>query len=86
MAAGDTTRGVRLPDGTGFDSAPTPATYWMRGEQLWVTLPNGVGPCRLDGWTVTVHDDETITAAPSILDRGPSGWHGYLERGQWREV
>lgn len=36
---------------------------------------------------VTEHEDGTITVSPSILiathDRG--SWHGYLERGVWRE-
>jgi hypothetical protein len=37
---------------------------------------------------VTEHDDGTITVSPSILVDGGSRfqWHGYLERGQWREV
>lgn len=39
--------------------------------------------------TVTEHEDGTITVSPSILI-GPKpdgrGWHGYLERGIWREV
>lgn len=49
---------------------------------------------------VEEHDDGTITVRPSILhhDRvrgmqapggaiiGPDGWHGFLERGVWREV
>jgi hypothetical protein len=33
---------------------------------------------------VTEHPDGTITVHPSILD--PNGWHGWLERGVWREV
>lgn len=43
--------------------------------------------------TVTEHEDGTITVSPSILitwysyDLGAeTTWHGYLERGQWREV
>jgi hypothetical protein len=53
--------------------------------EVWVRLPNGVGPSLLTGWTVTEHDDGTITVQPSILD-GDSGWHGYLEHGVWRTV
>lgn len=34
------------------------------------------------GWTVTVHEDGTISAAPSI-DTG--AWHGYLTCGEWRD-
>lgn len=37
---------------------------------------------------VTEHDDGTITVSPSILIKQWNGkqWHGYLERGVWREV
>jgi len=39
-------------------------------------------------WTITEHDDGTITVNPSILIRGgPDGkveWHGYLVHGVWR--
>lgn len=79
-----TTQGVRRSD----DTKPwdlEAGDYCMRGEYLWVCLPNGVGPSRLEGWGVTQHEDGSITASPSILDGG-SGWHGYLERGVFREV
>jgi hypothetical protein len=38
--------------------------------------------------TVVEHEDRTITVSPSILITGHHGkqWHGYLERGIWREV
>lgn len=38
---------------------------------------------------VTEHEDGTITVSPSILISKPhinKSWHGYLERGIWREV
>lgn len=37
---------------------------------------------------VTVNEDGTITVSPSILITHWNGttWHGYLERGVWREV
>ena len=70
------------------------------GERVaWVRLPNGNGPHRLKGWALTEHEDGTITTAPSILaHEHPTiegdddhhvvypEWHGYLERGVWREV
>lgn len=62
-----------------------PGDYCVRNGVAWVKLPNGAGPSRLEGWGLTEHDDGTITVSPSILDNG-SGWHGYLERGVWREV
>lgn len=39
---------------------------------------------------VMEHDDGTITAAPSIRIRSYAGdreitWHGYLQRGVWKE-
>lgn len=39
--------------------------------------------------TVVEHEDGTITVSPSILISRPhtgESWHGYLERGVWREV
>jgi hypothetical protein len=42
----------------------------------------------LERHQITEHDDGTITASPSILHTEPNvgQWHGYLERGVWREV
>jgi hypothetical protein len=42
----------------------------------------------LRGHEVTEHDDGSITVSPSILIRHyrDGDWHGYLERGVWREV
>lgn len=48
-----------------------------------------VGMGNLSGHDVTEHEDGTITVSPSILISMPDGrelWHGYLERGIWREV
>jgi hypothetical protein len=56
----------------------------------WTAMtPNGF-MANLSGHTVTEHDDGTITASPSILVRGGPNcatelWHGFLERGVWRE-
>jgi hypothetical protein len=40
--------------------------------------------------TVTEHEDGTISVSPSILMGGQgtttAPWHGFLERGVWREV
>ena len=45
----------------------------------------------LGGHKVIEHEDGTITVSPSILITTKNGgnqiqWHGYLERGIWREV
>jgi hypothetical protein len=53
--------------------------------------PSGLGG-NLTGHEVTEHEDGTITVSPSILVTAPGRsresreWHGYLERGVWREV
>ena len=63
--------------------------------------PTGHGPCNLTTWNPVVHEDGTLTLSPSILAHetrlGPMNdwtpgepfvvpeWHGYLERGVWRE-
>lgn len=67
--------------------------YCLRNGAPWVCLPNGVGPARLEDWNPVWHEDGTLTLSPSILDSGgdsakgiPAGWHGYLERGVWRQV
>lgn len=59
----------------------------------WQVRPPG---CRAGGigkHEVIEHEDGTITASPSILltdfddnNGQPKQWHGYLERGVWREV
>jgi len=57
--------------------------WWARVPALG--YPTGM----LTDHQVTEHDDGTITVSPSILMEGHKGkpaWHGYLERGVWREV
>lgn len=63
--------------------------YW-KDDRGWLGLtPNGL-LANLRNHAVTEHEDGTITASPSIRVRssGESGgdWHGYLERGAWREI
>lgn len=93
MSAGDTTQG-RRNDVPPWDLEAGDYTVRVNadtGERVaWVVTPNGHGPARLEGWTLTEHEDGTITTSPSILAHpsGPMlpGWHGFLERGVWREV
>lgn len=65
--------------------------YGKNPEGLWycrVPAP-GFGTGGLAKHQVTEHEDGTITVSPSILCYGRNGgpdWHGYLERGTWREV
>lgn len=46
------------------------------------------GMGNLSNHTVIEHEDGTITVSPSILVTGhhDKQWHGYLEKGIWREV
>lgn len=61
-------------------------TYWN------CTTPNGHYG-NLVNHRVVEHEDGTITVSPSILvskcgkigQKGEVLWHGYLERGAWRE-
>ena len=66
---------------------------WHAEHQKWYCKPptkegfySGQGS--LGNHTVVEHEDGTITVSPSILIGGHHGkqWHGYLERGVWREV
>ena len=92
MAAGDVTQGRRIADGEMPSYQFPPAGYGrinLDGEWTWMcNTPNGhLGNLRLHD--VMEHEDGTITVSPSILvDRVGTGegWHGYLERGVWREV
>lgn len=68
----------------------TPGAYGtINGEHWLCCTPNGLFG-NLSAHSVTEHDDGTITVSPSILvtsgrNRGKPSWHGYLERGVWRE-
>lgn len=100
MAVGDTTVGQRVPDDT--DPGGYQPGDYGRWEGEWYcrcpypTPDDDYGPRmqgRLGQHDVTEHEDGTITVSPSILvqttwgpDRTPHEWHGYLERGTWREV
>ena len=64
--------------------------YGKNAEGKWfcrVPAP-GFGTGSLGKHEVTEHPDGTITVSPSILCYGHDNktWHGYLERGVWREV
>ena len=66
--------------------------YFKDAEGNWNVCPPGVdpaGPVRITGnasnsanWTVTEHEDRTITVQPSI--HAVNKWHGFLEKGFWR--
>lgn len=61
-------------------------------DGIWYCRPPGTNSLigNLKNHTVTEHEDGTITVSPSILISWPgiqaeSKWHGYLEKGVWRE-
>lgn len=61
--------------------------YGKHNDGTWFFRPPGSHMGSLAGHQVTEHEDGTITVAPSILiDDGRGKWHGYLERGVWRQV
>lgn len=85
--------GRRVPDSE--STAPfQPGEYGKRIVQttdavIWYACtPNGL-LANLGQHQITEHEDGTITVSPSILVRGGHGdqqWHGWLERGVWREA
>lgn len=58
------------------------------GKDWYARTPNGL-LANLGAHAVTEHEDGTITVSPSILvtggGDGPS-YHGFLDRGLWRDV
>ena len=61
-------------------------------DNWYACTPNGMLG-NLAAHEVTEHEDGTITVSPSILVTSSDSkgnahvrWHGYLERGYWREV
>jgi hypothetical protein len=78
-------------DGALIGEWPVAGDYYFYPDVGWCGVtPNGhaVG---LKGHSIVEHDDGTITASPSILAFKSKGeervelWHGYLERGVWRQ-
>lgn len=70
---------------------PEPGDYGRDAAGEWYGLtPNGYG-ANLSRHDVVEHEDGTITVGgspPSILVSwcGRPVWHGFLERGVWREA
>lgn len=70
-----------------YDDQFSPGDYGILCDTWYACTPNGLLG-NLANHEVVEHQDGTITVSPSILvgkDTGPV-WHGYLERGIWREV
>lgn len=66
----------------------TPGAYGSaNGKDWFCTTPNGMAG-NLGLHQVTEHEDGTITVSPSILVTGGAtgeSYHGFLERGVWRD-
>lgn len=70
-----------------------PGDYGRDADGLWYARPpwKHASGCLGDGegirgHKVVEHEDGTITVSPSILIETHVGtWHGFLERGIWRE-
>lgn len=62
--------------------------YGKGSDGVWYCRPPGNRMGNLSNHEVTEHEDGTITVSPSILISGPNlkSWHGYLEKGIWRQV
>lgn len=70
------------PTGEGIGYQPGD---YARIDGVWYgCTPNGL-IANLRNHAIIEHEDGTITAAPSIEVKGRGYWHGYLERGAWRE-
>lgn len=70
------------------EALPNPGDYWKAAHGWMGCTPDG-RLCDLSRHTVIEHDDGTITVGPSILVSGggfDECWHGYLEKGDWRQV
>lgn len=86
--------GSRRPDGTELHLLQPGEYAKTNGRWICRAPSNAKGTDffgDLTNHTVTEHEDGTITASPSILiTRGgrveKEVWHGYLERGVWRDV
>lgn len=61
--------------------------YGCYENGTWYAIPfNSKLIANLNGHNIVEHEDGTITVSPSILVRNHTlSWHGYLERGVWRE-
>jgi len=59
--------------------------YCFWNNTWYACLPNGL-IANLGNHTIVEHEDKTISVSPSILCQSHIlTWHGYLEKGVWRE-
>lgn len=83
--------GRRVTDWADFDDLKPGDYAKIPNGTLWAIVPPDGVHCHIDSTkhSVIEHEDGTITVSPSILRQGGSpdypSWHGFLERGVWRE-
>lgn len=72
------------------NTIPSAGEYGKGMDGNWYCVPPNAPDLigNLSRHEVTEHEDGSITVSPSILigDMSRHSWHGYLERGVWREV
>ena len=83
-----TTQGRRVPDSSdGAGVVYARGDYGRIGGAWHACTPAGMLG-NLSEHDIVEHEDGTITVSPSILldsGRPERHWHGFLERGVWRE-
>jgi hypothetical protein len=64
-----------------------PGEYRKVNSKWYAQPPWDHGLANLASHSVVEHEDGSITVSPSILVKCGNGieWHGFLERGVWRE-
>lgn len=76
-------------DENGFIQKLSPGEYgWSPKFNYWIVMtPNGHAG-NLSSHKVVEHEDRTITVNPSILVTADKKelWHGWLEKGVWRNA
>lgn len=87
MSNKETTQGRRIYEG--FPNNPGEYAKAENGDWI-LCLPTGIhGTINDKTWKITEHEDGTITVSPSIYTKSPNhpqyDWHGFLEKGIWRE-
>lgn len=76
-------REVIAPPGSYMKVLKADGSTWC----WYIRDPNG--DCASIGFgthAVTEYDDDTISVSPSIVVPHGQRWHGFLERGVWRQV
>lgn len=83
-------QGRRVHDTPPHQLQPGDYGRWAADKGNWYACCPDGKLANLSRHDVLEHPDGTITVEPSILvqQRGdtPPQWHGYLERGVWRQV